>query len=91
MHVLPFITVVHYNFVRIHPFVDTNGRMSRLLTCMFLLRQSYFPLIIEADTGSRDAYRAALAAADFNGDLMPLMRIFYEALVNVYKHFGVQA
>jgi Fic family protein len=57
---------LHHRFVQIHPFVDGNGRVARLLLNLALLRGGYpFTTIRRVD---RKKYYAALHRAD-NGDL----------------------
>ncbi len=52
-------------FVWIHPFVDYNGRVARLLTSLVLLNLDLPLLEIQADTGEdREAYIQAMKAAD---------------------------
>jgi len=41
IHPLIVLVVFIYEFLSIHPFQDGNGRLSRLLTTLFLLRQGY--------------------------------------------------
>ena len=41
IHPLIVLAVFLYEFLSIHPFQDGNGRLSRLLTTLFLLRQGY--------------------------------------------------
>jgi Fic family protein len=41
IHPLIVLAVFVYEFLSIHPFQDGNGRLSRLLTTLFLLRQGY--------------------------------------------------
>jgi Fic family protein len=41
IHPLVVLAVFVYEFLSIHPFQDGNGRLSRLLTTLFLLRQGY--------------------------------------------------
>jgi Fic family protein len=38
--------LVHLDLVGIHPFVDGNDRISRLLMNFILMKQSYFPAVI---------------------------------------------
>jgi Fic family protein len=66
----PIITasVAHYNHVRIHPFQDGNGRGSRILMNLILMRHHFTPAIIEVS--KRKEYLSCLKAAD-KGDLVP--------------------
>jgi Uncharacterized conserved protein len=41
IHPLIVLAVFIYEFLSIHPFQDGNGRLSRLLTTLFLLKQGY--------------------------------------------------
>ena len=83
MPILAFITIFHYNFVRIHPFADTNGRTVRLLTALYMLRQGYPPVIIEPT--QRQEYMAALTHADFEEDLAPLMKFLAKSISSTYN------
>jgi Fic family protein len=52
----------HYEFVRIHPFDDGNGRMARLLMNLELMRAGFPPAVIR--TEEKDSYFSALRQAD---------------------------
>lgn len=45
-HPVEQAALVHLDLVGIHPFVDGNGRTSRLLMNLILMKQGYFPAII---------------------------------------------
>jgi Fic family protein len=59
----------HWAFSRIHPFVDGNGRMARILQDVYFLRHNLVPAPISFQ--QVDAYYEALQSAD-SGDVAPL-------------------
>ena len=69
MHPVKLAALLHYRFVRIHPFDDGNGRISRLLMNYVLLKHNLPPIVIkssdkknylfalnQADTGNMEAF-----------------------------------
>lgn len=64
---------LHHRFSQIHPFQDGNGRVSRALASMVLVREGLFPLVVTRD--DKDKYLDALEAAD-RGNLKPLVDLF---------------
>ena len=54
----------HHAMTIIHPFQDGNGRVTRLLTSLILVRDNYFPFSVKPKERSR--YLDALAKADEN-------------------------
>lgn len=66
LHPVQLAALLHYNFVRIHPFDDGNGRISRLLMNYVLLKNDYPPIIIKSE--DKKNYLRSLNLAD-SGDL----------------------
>ena len=62
MHPVARAALFHHRFVEIHPFPDGNGRVSRMLMNVLLMRDGYVPAVIRQE--NRPAYYGALAAAD---------------------------
>lgn len=67
--------LLHYRYIRIHPFDDGNGRVARLLVNYVLFRYDLPPVIIKTD--DKKNYLRALQQAD-SGDL----NAFVDYMVN---------
>ncbi|GAX62795.1 hypothetical protein SCALIN_C43_0051 [Candidatus Scalindua japonica] len=59
-------TITHYNFVRIHPFDDGNGRCARILMNLILMKKTYPPAVIKNEESQ--IYLETLGMAD-RGDM----------------------
>lgn len=66
----------HAEFVRIHPFVDGNGRISRLIMNYQLLLNGYLPISVAKE--NRLDYYNALEQYAVNGDLKPFYCLIAE-------------
>ncbi|MFZ6012924.1 MAG: Fic family protein, partial [Bacteroidota bacterium] len=62
LHPVEIAALLHYKFVRIHPFDDSNGRTARLLMNYVLLKNDYPPVIIKS--ADKKNYLFALNKAD---------------------------
>lgn len=66
LHPIERATILHGEFVKIHPFLDGNGRISRLLLNFELMRNNYPPIIIEKE--ERFIYYDVLEKGLLTGD-----------------------
>ncbi len=71
LHPIESAALAHWKLVYIHPFYDGNGRTSRLLMNLVLLRAGYPPAIIRRE--DRHIYYQALKEAN-QGDMRPFIR-----------------
>uniref|UniRef100_A0A8D9EEC9 Protein adenylyltransferase Fic n=3 Tax=Cacopsylla melanoneura TaxID=428564 RepID=A0A8D9EEC9_9HEMI len=71
MHPVRFAAIAHYKLVHIHPFIDGNGRTSRLLMNLILMQAGYPPVIIPKH--ERHTYYQVLEEAN-RGDIRPFVR-----------------
>jgi Fic family protein len=77
--------VVHYELVRIHPFVDGNGRVSRALSTCILFREGYdirkfFSLEEYFDNDATEYYSALQSVGRNDGDLTEWLSYFTQGL-----------
>ena len=68
LHPVLLAADIHESFVTIHPFVDGNGRTSRLLMNLVLMRAGYPAIVIPSDSTARLAYYDALEAVQTGSD-----------------------
>ena len=61
-HPVEVTSFLHHGFVRIHPFIDGNGRVARLLTNLYLIARGYPPVVLKVE--DRGKYYRFLRAAD---------------------------
>jgi Fic family protein len=66
LHPVQRATLLHGDFVKIHPFVDGNGRTARLLLNFELMKKGYPPVIIKKEIRSK--YYDALDLAHTTGN-----------------------
>ena len=81
LHPTELATFLHNNFVNIHPFMDGNGRTSRLIMNWILLRNKFPPVIIEVT--NKEQYYNAIEAAD-EGDQKPFAIFLCNRLLTQY-------
>ncbi|MFH1257846.1 MAG: Fic family protein, partial [Candidatus Micrarchaeota archaeon] len=70
---------IHYQTVRIHPFVDGNGRLARLLMNLRLIKAGFPPAILRKE--ERRSYYSALDKADA-GDFRPFAMLIASDVEN---------
>lgn len=78
LHPVTLATMLHYKFVRIHPFDDGNGRIARLLLNYVLLKFGYPPVVIKS--ADKQNYLRALHIADL-GDYSAFINYIAEQLI----------
>ncbi|KAL2092792.1 hypothetical protein ACEWY4_012590 [Coilia grayii] len=71
LHPVELAALAHYKLVYVHPFVDGNGRTSRLLMNLVLMQASYPPITIRKE--QRSEYYSVLEMAN-EGDIRPFIR-----------------
>lgn len=69
---------VHADFVKIHPFVDGNGRTSRLLMNLELMKSGFPPVVLPVE--SRLRYYETLDHAHTTGDYSPFIELTIETV-----------
>lgn len=66
VHPVLIAAYLHDELVRIHPFIDGNGRTSRLLMNLYLLQHGYTIISLKSDDDSKLNYYNALESSHIN-------------------------
>lgn len=78
-HPLIMAATFHYEFVKIHPFDDGNGRLARLLMNLILMQSGFPPLVVRTD--NKESYLLALEQADADDNLEPFINLVGDSLL----------
>jgi Fic family protein len=97
---LILIPVFIHDFLCIHPFIDGNGRMSRLLTTLLLYRSGYsigrYISLEKKIASSKDLYYDALSLSqsgwhEGQDDPLPFIKYLLGTIISAYRDFGDRA
>ena len=72
-HPLIRAALIHGELVKIHPFIDGNGRTARVIMNMELMKNGYVPVIIKKE--NRIKYYEALDKAHIKGDYTDFVKL----------------
>jgi len=81
-HIIKRIARIHLAFENIHPFVDGNGRIGRVINNYLLIREGYVPINIKFV--DRGRYYDAFSQFDANGKTAIMEELVGRALCNSY-------
>jgi Fic family protein len=91
LHPVERASKLHLEFVKIHPFVDGNGRTARLLLNFELMKAGFPPIVLPVEC--RLAYYEALDTAHVHGDEAPFLALVAdcarEAFAPYWHIFGI--
>lgn len=85
MHPVQLASEAHYRLVCIHPFIDGNGRVSRLLMNLILQQHGFPPAVIKV--ANRKEYLDSIQKAETSGDhseFIKMIAVAVEESLNLY-------
>lgn len=78
-------SLLHGELVKIHPFIDGNGRTSRLLMNLDLMSSGYVPLIIKKE--NRLKYYELLDKAHITNDYTDFIKLIAKAEIDMLNKY----
>ena len=84
-HPLVKASILQSDFVKIHPFIDGNGRTARLLMNLDLMQSGYPPVIIPND--QRVPYYDALDRSHVTGDYRDMVELVGQLAVDSLRFY----
>lgn len=83
IHPVILAAELHAQFVSIHPFVDGNGRVARLIMNLVLMQAGYEPAIIQNEL--KQDYYQTLRHYDETGDIEPFVSIIEQEVMRTLQ------
>ena len=92
LHPVELSAEMHERLVTIHPFIDGNGRISRLLMNLILIQNGFPIAILKGDAESRLKYYGTLETAQIENNKQPFLDFIAEnieeTMERIIKVFG---
>ncbi len=85
MHPIERAARLHADFVKIHPFVDGNGRTARLLMNLDLLAAGFPAVVLPVE--HRLGYYEALDTAHVQGEYAPFLTLVADCLAASFASY----
>lgn len=85
LHPIELASFIHIEFVKIHPFIDGNGRTSRLLMNLELIKAGFPPVVIELE--DRLEYYKALDIAHTENDYKPFLELMKKVVEKSFEPY----
>jgi len=85
LHPVELAARVHADFVKIHPFVDGNGRTARLLMNLELMKAGFPAVVLPVER--RLEYYEVLDKAHVDGDYGPFLSLIYDIVVQGFDPY----
>jgi Fic family protein len=79
-HPVIIAAYLHDELVKTHPFIDGNGRTSRLLMNLYLLSKGYTITSLKADNEAKQAYYTALEQSHVDNNHEPFYLLMASAV-----------
>lgn len=92
VHPVLVAAYLHGELVRIHPFIDGNGRTSRLLMNLYLLRNGYIIITLKGSNDAKVSYYMALEKSHTEHLSEDFQKLVVEAeIVALQKYLSIMA
>ena len=87
VHPVLIAAFLHDELVRIHPFIDGNGRTSRLLMNLYLLRNGFTLVALKGNNEDKISYYKALEASHTENNPLDFQKVVAQAEITSLKRY----
>lgn len=87
VHPVLIAAFLHDELVRIHPFIDGNGRTSRLLMNLYLLRNGFTLVALKGNNEEKISYYKALEASHTENNPLDFQKVVAQAEITSLKRY----